>query len=150
LLYKACLANAGCDLEYILSDTSESEHSEWRNDDKIKDNGTQKHFEMRRLAIEALTPSPGTGGLDFDLLIPALLLLAYYAIPWRDNSCLSTQSLLDSACFLAGRHRKEEPMFAFDGPNVTKQCALSGNVSAGANLIGRMNRLVLMCCDILM
>ena len=83
--------------------------------------GTQKHFEMRRLAIEALTPSPGTGGLDFDLLIPALLLLAYYAIPWRDNSCLSTQSLLDSACFLAGRHRKEEPMFAFDGPNVMKQ-----------------------------
>jgi hypothetical protein len=66
MLRKARLANAGCDLQYIFSDTLESEHLEWRNDDKMEDNGTQKHFETRRLAIEALAPSPGTGGLDFD------------------------------------------------------------------------------------
>jgi hypothetical protein len=145
-LCEACLANAGCDLEYISPDASE--HSQG-SDDSTADDGTQKHLETHRLAIEALTPSSGSGGLDFDVMIPALLLLAYRTVPWRDDSCLSTQSMLDAACYLAGRHRKEEPMFAFDGPNVMKQCALAGNISAGANLIGGKNGLVLMCCDAL-
>jgi hypothetical protein len=145
-LCEACLANAGCDLDYISLDTSAGSE---RSDDSTVDDGTQKHLETQSLAIEALAPSPGSGGLDFDLLIPALLLLAYRSVPWRDESSLSTQSMLDAACYLAGRHRKEEPMFTFDGPNVMKQCALLGNVSAGANLIGGKNGLVLMCCDAL-
>jgi hypothetical protein len=58
--------------------------------------------------------------------------------------------MLDAASFLAGRHPLEEPAFAFDGSTVMRQCAISGNVSAGAHLIGGRDGLVLMCCDILM
>lgn len=147
-LCEACLVNAGCDLEYVAYDASMARESEG-NDNGTDDDGTQKHFETNLLAIEALTPSPGSGGLDFDLLIPALLLLANRSVPWRDDACLSTQNVLDAACYLAGRHKKEEPLFTFDGPKVMKQCAMSGSISAGANLIGGKNGLVLKCCDIL-
>lgn len=147
-LCKACLVNAGCDLECVAYDASVGQESEQTGED-VDDDGTRKHFETNRLAIEALSPSPGSGGLDFDLFIPALLLLANRNVPWYDDACLSTQNMLDAACYLAGRHRKEEPAFSFDGPVVMKQCARSGNISAGANLIGGKNGLVLQCCAIL-
>ena len=147
-LCEACLVNAGCDLEFVLSDAPPSEGPEG-SDENTDGDGKQKHFETNLLAIEALAPSPGSGGLDFDLLIPALLLLASHNVLWRDDACLSTQNMLDAACNMAGRHRKEEPAFPFDGSKVMKQCALSGNISAGANLIGGKNGLVLKCCDVL-
>jgi len=147
-LCEACMINAGCDLEYVASDVSVGEES-GGDGDSADDDGTEKHFEINRFAVEALAPSPGSGGLDFDILIPALLLLENRSVTWRDDACLSTQNVLDAACYLAGRHRKEEPTFAFDGPSVMKQCAMSGNISAGANLIGGKNGLVLKCCDIL-
>ncbi len=69
---------------------------------------------------------------------------------WREGKYVSTQSLLDTTCYLAGRHTEEEPRFVFDGATVIRQCALVGNVRAGANLIGGKNGFVLSCCDVIM
>lgn len=147
-LCKACLVNAGCDLEYISRGASVQNEAGQGGGQK-DDDGTKKHFEMNRSAIEALSPLPGSSGLDFDLFVPALLLLANRNACWYDNASLSTQNMLDAACYLVGRYRRDETAFPFDGATLMKQCAISGNISAGANLIGGKNGLVLQCSAVL-
>ena len=41
-------------------------------------------------------------------------------------------------------------MYPLDAPTLMRQCALAGNIRAGANLVGGKNGFVLSCCDILM
>lgn len=158
-LCAACLSNAGCDLEGLaidvasLSAMAQPESPSFR--DSIRNDHMFADFVLHQVEIietrNSLIPVPGSGGLDFDLLIPALLLLQSRQSKWQENGdYASTQSLLDAACYLAGRQTVEEPLYTFDGATVMRQCALAGNVRAGANLIGGKNGFVLSCCDILM
>jgi hypothetical protein len=133
----------------IVSDTSSLGSAEF---ELFADDGLQQQRMEIVETRNALIAAPGYGGLDFDLIIPCLLLLQSRQAVWRDgDQYASTQSLLDAACYLAGRDsNQEEPVFALDASTVMRQCALAGNVRAGANLIGGKNGFVLQCCDILM
>ena len=134
----------------------------------------------------ALLPSTNKRyGIDHDLLIPSLLLLENRNEHWLPPSQLPpsstgsspsvelyvpTQSLLNAACYLAGRipspssatspvsfpavpcdPSDDEPfLFAeFDGKSAMKQCFRAKNVVAGAYLIGGTNGFILHVCDVL-
>ena len=97
-----------------------------------------------------LISQEGSGGLDFDILIPCLLLLSNKSKEWRDGTSTSTQLLLNTVCDLAGRKSPSVPRFLFDGRTVMRQCALMENVQAAAFLVGGRSGLVLECADILM
>jgi hypothetical protein len=68
---------------------------------------------------------------------------------WHAGAETSTRSVLNAACFLAGRRNQEEPMFALNIAALMRHCTLVGDVEAGANLVGGKNGLVLECCHIL-
>ena len=143
------------------------------------------HFEIEKTR-SALLPSTNKGyGIDHDLLIPSLLLLENRNEHWLPSSQLPhsstgsspseelyvpTQSLLNAACYLAGRtpspssaaspvpfsavprdRSDDEPfLFAeFDGKSAMKQCFRAKNVVAGAYLIGGTNGFILHVCDVL-
>lgn len=93
-----------------------------------------------------LEPASGEYGVDYGLMIPALLILRRRQQAWSAKSNVSTQCILDASCHAAGRHDKEKPQFVFDAPTVMRQCAISGNISAGAYLVGGKNGFVLQCC----
>ena len=139
-LCEGCLQNAECDfgqiLTYGVSDSPDDD-----------DEGTLKYVTEFANIQQALTATPGSGGLDFDLLIPALLILQQREITWNEEAVVSTQRVLDAACYMAGRHG--HCTFPFDGSTVMRQCVSASNVAAGANLLGGTNGLVLSCCDIL-
>lgn len=94
-------------------------------------------------------PTPGLGGLDFSLLVPALLVLEHRDVLWHADAETSSRSILNAACFLAGRRNQEEPMFALISVALMRQCTLMADVEAGANLVGGKNGLILECCHIL-
>lgn len=96
---------------------------------------------------DLLVPQQHSGGLDFDIVIPALLILARRSCDWRDQ--ISTQTLLNTVCDKAGRKSNIEPKFVFDSATVMRQCALSENLQAAAFLIGGKKGLVLECADLL-
>jgi len=133
--------------------------------------------EEELLQNRILSTAPSTGGIDFDLLVPALLLLQRRGdgdggdYPWRtimmtaggitttrttiapssaptDNTI--TQSILNAACHLAGRQTLEEPYYAFDAGRVMRQCAMLENVLAASYLIGGHDGLILRCAHILL
>jgi hypothetical protein len=135
------LVNAGCDIGELLGDSMFGEDN--------KGDGLREHIKELELIRSALTAGPGSGGLDLGLFIPALLLLDIRTLQWNNDSWVSTQSLLNAACSIAGRVTAEEPMFVFDGVSIMKQCTIAGNVCAGANLVGGKNGLILECCSIL-
>ena len=170
----AVLANAGCNKEDLKSSRlsrpvgtasfySDLEESKVSNHSNSNDStfvsatwpsllvdGLDEHKLEITETRRALSPSPGTGGIDFDLMIPSLLILALRSEPWHRTDYIETQSLLDNTCFLAGRYEhSDEPLFPFDGVTIMKQCALAGNVRAGANLVGGKNGFILICCEIL-
>jgi hypothetical protein len=127
--------------------------------------------------------------LDFDLIVPCMLLLEARDAPWmppiletteklplggfqshpfRKKKFASTGSILDAACYLAGRRESfdsntiltatkmndqtdEKPnLFAsFDFKTAMRQCFMLRNVSAGASLIGGKNGFILHVCDVL-
>ena len=143
----ACLSNAGCDVEKLLSPKpSISDLNEIMN---TEDDGILLYQGQIEYIKCALAPSPRSGGLDFDIIIPTLLLLEKKSVRWNNRSSLPTQSLLNVVCDLAGRQTVEEPFFAFAGGAVMKQCACAENVLAAANLIGGEDGLVLHCADVL-
>jgi hypothetical protein len=161
-LVTACLFNAGCDLQDFVFDPTNmsmmsigSENSTvWAD---LEMDGEDGLFQYKLEIVEtrnALEPSPGSGGLDFDVLISCLLLLQSRQEAWRERSetFVATQALLDAACHLAGRPtaRSDEPRFSLDAKTLMEECALSGNVRAGANLIGGRDGFILSCCNILM
>lgn len=96
-----------------------------------------------------LVPHDESGGLDFDILIPSLLILSARGKDWREGTSISTQVLLNVICDLAGRKTPCDPRFLFDGRTVMRQCALADNVQAAAFLIGGRSGLVLECADLL-
>jgi hypothetical protein len=98
---------------------------------------------------DLLIPHRESGGLDFDILIPSLLLLSLRGRHWREGSSIQTQILLNTVCDLAGRKTPCTPWFLFDGRTVMRQCALTGNVQATSFLIGGRSGLVLECADLL-
>lgn len=161
-LATACLFNAGCDLQDFILDPTNismmsigSENSTvWTDLEMDGEDGLYQHKLKIVETRSALEPSPGSSGLDFDVLISCLLLLQSRRATWRERKekFVSTQSLLDAACYLAGRptSRSEESLFTLDGKTLMEECVLSGNVRAGANLIGGKNGFVLSCCNILM
>ena len=139
----ACLLNAQCKVGPLFSkldDKTATNHS---------DDGIKEHVRELTLARDALLAGCDSGGVDFNLLIPALLILQSRKTHWNDDSWVPTQSILNAACDMAGRKTAVEPMFAFDGNTLMKQCFLAQNICAGANLIGGKNGLILECCFIL-
>ena len=98
---------------------------------------------------DLLVPQDGSGGLDFDILIPCLLLLSTRHKTWREGSSISTQVLLNTLCDLAGRKTLCLPRFLFDGRTVMRQCALAENIQAAAFLVGGRSGLILECADLL-
>jgi len=146
-LCMACLANAECYLERFRKPPSpfDSTALEHNSPQLIEQHGV----EIYRIR-DALTPARGSGGLDVDLLIPALLILRRRDIGWNESLSTTTQSFLNAACFLAGRTSVEEPMFNVDSATLMRQCTLVNDVQAGANLVGGTNCLILACCDVLM
>jgi hypothetical protein len=145
----ACLQNACCAVNNFEIHKAPPEPAAATRELNSED-GLEEHKAEILNVRNALVSSPGSGGVDFDLLIPCLLLLQIRGVHWNDDNYVSTQSILDATCYLAGRHTtNDEPAFVFDGRSVMRQCALAGNVGAGANLIGGKNGFVLSCCDIL-
>merc|ERR1712032_332045 len=88
-------------------------------------------------------------GIDFDLLIPSLLLLHKYSISWKEGVLGTTQLILNAVCNIAGRPTSDVPLYFFDSITLMKQCAKMNNVMAAANLIGGHDGLVLKCAHIL-
>ena len=87
-------------------------------------------------------------GLDFDLLIAAMLILTHRLKEWREGTTtISTQNLLNAVCEMAGK--RVESKFIFDGATVLRQCALAENVQAAALLVGGKNGLILECVDLM-
>lgn len=98
---------------------------------------------------DLLIPQKESGGLDFDILIPSLLLLSSRDKIWREGSTVSTQILLNALCDLAGRKSSCTPRFLFDGPTVMRQCALTENIQAAAFLVSGRSGLILECADLI-
>lgn len=103
-----------------------------------------------RRTRQAFQSSPGSGGLDFDILISVLLLLqSRDGGTFIDDTAVGTQSIINAVCFLAGRKTTEDPRFAIDGMTLARQCALLNNIQAGAHLIGGEYGATLECCDVI-
>jgi hypothetical protein len=113
------------------------------------DDGLKDQILEQSLIRDALVAGYGSGGLDFNLFIPALLLLEGCNTQWNDEAWVSTRSILHAACSWAGHVTAHEPLFKFDGTTLMKQCTLANNIHAGAKLIGGKNGLILECCSIL-
>ena len=123
----------GMGLDMSNLSTSNDESSCYRED--------MKHIE------EMLVPK-NRAGLDFDLLIAALLILSHRQKEWREGAVLiRTQVLLNAVCEMAGK--KMESKFMFDSANVLRQCGLIGNIKAAAFLVGGKNGLILECVDLM-
>eukprot|EP00985_Skeletonema_marinoi_P007473 scaffold3288_cov182-Skeletonema_marinoi.AAC.3 len=108
---------------------------------------SQCYRESMRCIKDVLMPK-NRCGLDFDLLIAALLILAYRHTVWREGtSTIPTQILLNAVCEMAGT--RVESKFIFDSATVLRQCALAENVQAAALLVGGKNGLILECVDLI-
>jgi hypothetical protein len=172
----ACLKNAGCDLNDLEIDDagqSSSMPDESINVEEELEDGLYNHKLEISETQNALTSSTNYS-VDYDLLIPCLLLLQLRSSSWQPlqqaqnpgKRYVSTQSLLNASCHLAGRSlhtnvltkeklfdtSDEKPYLfaAFDSTTAMKQCFLANNVSAGASLIGGKNGFILHVCQILM
>jgi len=132
-----CISNSGCDFTQLKVNNSYDDEKSLRplqNEEFIH---TSILFEENRM-----------GGIDFDIFISSLLLLQQRGVQWNADAIVSTQSILNTVCKLAGRQAANS-IFAFDCVLVIKQCARIGNVNAVANLIGGHDGLVLQCANII-
>ncbi|KAL9187597.1 hypothetical protein ACHAXT_005975 [Thalassiosira profunda] len=105
-------------------------------------------YRQEMLGVKDLLIPRHSDGLDLDLAIASLLILARREQHWREGSRIATQTLLNSVCEMAGKKASNEPRFVFDVPTVMRQCALCENVQAAAFLVGGKNGLVLECADL--
>ena len=126
-LIRACFQNAGCEVDLL----------------NASDDGNDTVETTR----EGLLPAPGSGGLDFSLVIPALLVLERRQ--HRLAGLQPTRAILNAACYLAGRRNLEEPRHSLNSTVLMRQCTVVDDVEAGANLIGGKNGLILECCHVL-
>lgn len=106
--------------------------------------------EMEDDLYEYLSTGGGnSGGIDYDLFIPALLLLKKRKSNWLKSDIIPVQVILNVACDLAGRFAPDEAKFIIDISSILKQCGLVKNPLAAAYLIGGENGLLLKCVHIL-
>lgn len=151
-LCTACLENACCDWKNLLTKEhfDDSAQDLDASSNQAFDDGIQKLQQKVSYIQRAITPGHTSGGIDFGILIPALLELQLRSEKWHVLATFSTQELLNEICDSAGRNTPQESTFEFNANVVMRQCALAGNVMAAANLIGGKDGLLLKCCDILM
>jgi len=136
------LTNAGCNLSRTnLQSRSQTEN---HTDQVFIDLKEEEELMYKMI------PIPGSGGIDFDLLIPSLLLLQKKEVLWMIDTPICTKAILNVVCNMAGRQAAEEPYYAFDGVKVMKQCGMLENVLAVSHLIGGHNGLVLRCVHIIL
>jgi hypothetical protein len=148
----ACLANAGCQSHLFADAGLPTEKSQMSVESCVQQFGAEIMW-LRG----AVTSERGSWGLDFDVLVPVLLILqsrmADWSVALTASALPPTQSLLNAVCYVAGRRSPddegEEGRRAPDMSTLMRQCALAHNVQAGAHLVGGSNGLVLECCDIL-
>jgi len=95
------------------------------------------------------TSVPKSGGIDFNLLILALLCLDQRPLQLSDGSQILAHHLLLPVCDLAGLRSRREPDFAFDAAAAIKQCARAENVPAVAALIGGADGFLLQTANVL-
>ena len=128
--------NAGCDFTQTTFTTTESVQN-------ISNITSQEiEGELFDYVSKALQES---GGLDYDLLIPSLLLLKKRETFLFSNQTISLQSILNVACDLAGRPIVKEGKFTTNLSDLMKQTVLMENPLAAAYLIGGVNGMVLKC-----
>jgi hypothetical protein len=104
----------------------------------------------RNLVKEAITRA-GTSDsavFDFDLCIPCLLILEWKKEKWHKGATVSTQTLLNEVCHLAGRRRFGGSTL-FDRATLLKQCGQMANADAAAHIIGGRIGFILKCSAIL-
>ena len=125
--------NAGCDK--VINSIPKTEHGNedtcYRHDMEV----------IRRLIVK----QNDYFGLDFDLVIAAMLILVSRRCDLWKNGEISTQTLLNAFCDMAGRKRNFETNFIFDGATVMRLCALADNLQAAAFLIGGKHGLIIEC-----
>eukprot|EP00557_Chaetoceros_sp_GSL56_P001648 CAMPEP_0176503408 /NCGR_PEP_ID=MMETSP0200_2-20121128/15346_1 /TAXON_ID=947934 /ORGANISM="Chaetoceros sp., Strain GSL56" /LENGTH=1375 /DNA_ID=CAMNT_0017902695 /DNA_START=80 /DNA_END=4204 /DNA_ORIENTATION=+ len=142
------LCNAGCDLSHTILFTPALSTEVVKEMDMNEKNMFRQIQEEEEDLYDYLEPAPRCGGIDFDLIIPAFLILEKRQVHWLGNEKVPSQTILNIVCDLAGRY-SEEPNYSFDAVSAMKQCMEIGNPEAAANLIGGQNGLFLKCAYIL-
>jgi hypothetical protein len=140
-LVRGCLQNAGCSIPSLLNPIYDETKEDLCNNDVLA-----LYRDDIKNARVALTSSPNSGGLDYDILIPALLLLEHRNVLWHNNSLTCTRTVLNTACYHAGRGSEEEPLFPMNVTTLMRQCTRLGDVEAGGHLVGGKSGLTLLCC----
>ena len=136
----ACLCNAQCDLT-MQKMAIKSEQQKDKDD-------LFRQFEMQEnVAIKIIDSSKD--GIDFDILIPTLLILEKRHIVWHDGSQVTTKSLLNVACSKSTMPVSKEAVTIFDFEAALKQCTIMHNIEAAASLIGGNNGFVLKCSNLI-
>jgi len=141
-LFVACLANGECDYDRLLACAIDD------SDPGDDDEGATAYLAEFHKIVEGLSTPHKGGGLDFGLLIPALLILERRNCLCNEQAIISTRRVLDAVCYLAGSQETLSG-YVFDGVRTMQQCATTNIVSAGAFLCGGENGLILNCCDVL-
>ena len=139
-----CLQNAGCDMELILHPKLDES-----KDDIIDSCDFYRFKNAIQIARIAVTPVIHSGGLDFDILIPALLVLDHRNEIWHNEAGSCTRTVLNAVCYQAGRGELDEPLFVMNSAALMRQCFRLGDVEAAAMLIGGKNGFVLQICNVL-
>ena len=138
----AILSNAGYRVEAVTA-----EFTYTNTDAETEENKANPEVGGARLV--EIPGAPPSGGIDFNLLILALLSLDQRPLRLNDGSQVSAHHVLVSVCDLAGRRTHREPDFAFDASKAIKQCARAENVPAVAALIGGADGFVLKAAYVL-
>lgn len=141
-LVSSCLTNGKIHIQDLLVSTEEEKRDTMSRDDwdKIEQYMTGL-ASLRRVFSRAEE-------LDFNILIPCMLILNQRNDSWRCDARYSTSEVLNTICYWAGRPNVTS--FAkFDSHSLMRQCAILNNIEAGSNLVGGEDGLVLQCCDIL-
>jgi hypothetical protein len=143
-LASSCLQNAGCNMQLILHPTIDE------SKDNVADKcGFYSFSEAIQKARLAARPAIGSGGLDFDIMIPALLVLDHRNEGWHNEAETNTRTVLNAVCYQAGRSELDEPLFVMNCAVLMRQCFRLGDVEAGANLIGGKSGFILHICHAL-
>jgi hypothetical protein len=132
--------NSGCDFSKSIFITTELTQDDFHDSTQEKEDDLFEYIS---------TNSLGSGGMDYDLLIPSLLLLKKRETYWFTNQIIPLQSILNVVCDLAGRPSVGEERFTTNLSALMKQCVLMENPLAAANLIGGLNGMILKCVNTL-
>jgi hypothetical protein len=149
-LCMACLTNGGCDTSALeINDRPADATKSSLPDDLDGHDDNDDGLQQLRLEINETWDALSDASIDFDILIPSLLLLYIRKESWfHQGQYAPTQSLLNAVCHMAGRNIDDYAFF--DGSTCMKYCFLANNIEAGAYLIGGKDGFTLQCSHILM